>query len=69
VLAQARFDHVSILANNWIRNGRQGILLLDRRNGNVWFMGTQSEKGPGLVDPVYLGRVPFEKLDEIPPGR
>ena len=69
VQAEARFDHVNVLSTGWIRNGRPGILLMDRRNGNVWYMGTQTEKGPGLSEPQFVLRVPFEKLDQAPAGQ
>jgi len=69
VRAEARFDHVNVLSPSWIRNGRPGILLMDRRNGNVWHMGTQMEKGPGLSEPQFVLRVPFEKLDQAPAGQ
>ena len=70
VWAEARFDHVNVLATNWIRNGRTGVLLMDRRNGNVWHMITQqTDKGPSLGDPQFVVRVPFEKLDDVPAGQ
>ena len=69
VRAEARFDHVNVLSTGWIRNGRPGILLMDRRNGNVWYMGTQTEKGPTLGEPQFVLRVPFEKLDQVPAGQ
>ena len=69
VQAEARFDHVNVLSTGWMRNGRPGILLMDRRNGNVWYMGTQTEKGPGLSEPQFVLRVPFEKLDQAPGGQ
>ena len=69
VRAEARFDHVNVLSTGWIRNGRPGILLMDRRNGNVWYMGTQTEKGPALGEPQFILRVPFEKLDQAPAGQ
>jgi len=69
VRAQARFDHISILATNWLRNGRPGALLMDRRNGNLWYMPLQSDKGPGIGEPEFIARVPFEKLDQVPAGQ
>ncbi|MBI4889750.1 MAG: hypothetical protein HY821_03930 [Acidobacteria bacterium] len=67
--AESRFDYVQVLSTSWMRNGRPGILLMDRRNGNVWHMATQSDRGPGLGDPQFILRVPFEKLDQTPAGR
>jgi hypothetical protein len=66
VLAEARFDHVYVAASSYLRNGRPGLLLMDRRNGNVWYLPTASDKGPGIGDPEFLLRVPLEKLDETP---
>ncbi len=67
--AETRFEYVQVLSTNWMRNGRPGILLMDRRNGNVWYMATQTDRGPGLGDPQFIVRVPFEKLDQAPAGQ
>ena len=69
VWAEARFDHVTILATGFLRNGRPGALLLDRRNGNVWHLPMSSDRGPGLGEPQFIVRVPFEKLDQAPAGQ
>ena len=34
----AQFDYVTIVSTVFLYNGERGLLLLDRRNGNVWFM-------------------------------
>ena len=63
-LAQsARFDHVTIVSTGFLYKGGQGILVLDRRNGNVWFIPKANDS---FQDPVYLIHVPFEKLDQAP---
>ena len=59
----ARFDHVTVVSALFLHGGDRGLLLLDRRNGNVWFMPSRDEK---YLDPVFLVRVPFEKLDRQP---
>ena len=59
----ARFDHVMIVSTLFLYKGQQGLLLLDRRNGNVWFVPKVNEQ---FQDPVYLIRMQFEKLDQPP---
>jgi hypothetical protein len=59
----AKFDHVQIISAVFLYQGQQGLLLLDKRNGNIWF-SPRLEAGYG--DPVYLIRLPFEKLDQTP---
>jgi hypothetical protein len=59
----ARFDHVTILATTFLYKGRQESLLLDRRNGNVWFVPRQEDV---FKDPVFVTRMQFEKLDQAP---
>jgi hypothetical protein len=64
----ARFDHVQIVASAFLYNGNQGMLVLDKRNGNVWFLARmQDTKKTWFKDPTFLLRVPLEKLDEPPP--
>ena len=62
--SQAQFDHIDVVSAAFIYNGRPGLLLLDRRNGNVWYL---SNNQGVFGEPVYLTRVPFEKLDQGPP--
>ena len=59
----ARFDHVEIISPLFLYKGAQGLLVWDRRNGNVWFIPKQSDS---FKDPVFVTRVPFEKLDHVP---
>ena len=59
----ARFDHVTILATTFLYKGQQGLLLLDRRNGNVWFVPKQDD---AFKDPQFVIRMHFEKLDQAP---
>ena len=59
----ARYDHVTILATTFLFKGQQGLLLLDRRNGNVWFVPKQNDV---FKDPVFVIRMQFEKLDQPP---
>ena len=66
----ARFDHVSIVSTMFIWKGQSGLLLLDRRNGNVWFVQRSNDESRAnpFEDPVFLIRAPFEKLDHLPAG-
>lgn len=64
VLAQSsKFDHVFIVATTFLYKGAQGLLVMDRRNANVWFI---PKVGDQFQDPVFVIRVPFEKLDQAP---
>jgi hypothetical protein len=59
----ARFDHVFILSTMFLYKGQQGLLLLDRRNGNIWFVPKKDEI---FQDPIFVIRMQFEKLDQSP---
>jgi hypothetical protein len=64
VLAQsARFDHVQLIATTFLYKGQQGLLVLDRRNANVWFIPRTQDQ---FQAPVFVIRLPFEKLDQSP---
>ena len=56
----ARFDHVFILSATFLYKGGNGLLVMDKRNGNVWFIPRVND---GFQDPVFIIRLPFEKLD------
>ena len=62
----ARFDHVYIVSPTFLYKGAQGLLLLDKRNGNVWFIpkGNEASQTPFSGAATYIFRIPFEKLDE-----
>ncbi len=63
----ARFDHVLIVSTGFLYKGRPGLLLLDKRNGNVWFIQrSNDESAEPFQDPVFLIRMQFEKLDQAP---
>jgi hypothetical protein len=65
VLAQgARFDHVYVISPSIGYKGAQGVLVMDKRNGNVWFLPKKDDR---FLDPVFLSRVPFERLDQAAP--
>lgn len=68
VLAQtARFDHVEVISPVFLYKGLQGLLVLDRRNGNIWFIPKGNEHDTlRYLNPLFVSRVPFEKLDETP---
>jgi len=57
----ARFDHVMIVAATFLYKGQQGLLVLDKRNANVWFIPRVNDQ---FQDPIFVIRVPFEKLDQ-----
>ena len=64
VQAQAsRFDHVFIVSAVFLYKGQQGLLVMDKRNGNVWFIQRSGEQ---FADPVFVLRMPWEKLDQAP---
>lgn len=59
----ARFDHVQILSGMFLYKGAQGLLVMDKRNGNVWFIPKVND---AFQDPVFIVRMQFEKLDRAP---
>ena len=60
-----RFDYVYVVSPAYIYNGRQGVLLLDKRNGNVWFLARYTDNMKLVFgDPVLVAHIPLEKLDE-----
>jgi hypothetical protein len=59
----ARFDHVVIASTMFLYKGQQGMLVLDKRNANVWFFPRVNEE---FKDPIYLMRLPFDKIDQEP---
>ena len=64
VLAQpARFDHVMIASTSFLYKGFPGMLVMDKRNGNVWFYQRANES---FKDPVYVMRLELEKIDGEP---
>jgi hypothetical protein len=63
-LAQsARFDYVHIVSPQYIYKGLQGLLILDLRNANVWFIPRVDNQ---FKQPVFVVRVPFDQLDQAP---
>ena len=66
----SRFDHVQVVATSFVFGGNTGLVLLDKRNGNVWFLPRgQDMAKTWFKEPVFLIRVPFEKLDQPPPAQ
>ena len=63
----ARFDHVYVVSPMFLYKGQQGLLVMDKRNGNIWFFpkGNQTDILT-YADPVFVLRLPFEKLDQAP---
>ena len=64
----ARYDHITIVSPVFLYKGEQGLLVLDRRNANVWFIPKQNDTFAGALfkEPVFVTRLPFEKLDQAP---
>jgi hypothetical protein len=58
-----RFDYASVLSPAYVYRGNYGVLLLDNRNGNVWFFGKTNDFDVTFHDPVLITRLPLEKLD------
>ena len=61
-----RFDYVHIISPLFLYKGTQGLLLLDKRNGNVWFIARGDEVNITFRNPVFVVRIPLEKLDAPP---
>lgn len=62
VMAQAaRFDHVFIVSVAFLYKGHQGLLVLDRRNANVWFFPRVNDQ---YQSPILVEKLPFDKLDQ-----
>jgi hypothetical protein len=59
----ARFEHVQIISPLFLHKGNQGILVLDQRNANVWFIPKINEN---YHAPTFVTRLPFDKLDQAP---
>lgn len=62
----SRFDYVYVISPAYVYRGNQGVLLLDKRNGNVWFFPRTNNLDLAFRDPVLVSRLPLEKLDEMP---
>lgn len=60
---QARFEHVHIVSPMFLYKGNQGILVMDQRNANIWFIPKVNEQ---YQAPVFIVRLPFDKLDNAP---
>ena len=63
----SKFDHVYIVAPVFVYKGQQGLLLMDKRNGNVWFIGKGSDQmSLKYGEPVFVTQIPLDKLDQAP---
>jgi hypothetical protein len=63
-----RFDYVHVITTSFLYKGAQGVLVLDKRNGNIWFIGKgQDMEKAWFRDPVFIMKAPLEKLDQAPP--
>ena len=62
-----RFDHVMIVSAAFLYQGSQGVLVLDKRNGNVWFFGGSGDNmSLSFKDPQFVVRLPLDRLDQPP---
>ncbi len=61
-----RYDYLQIVSPVYLYQGNQGVLLLDKRNGNVWFIGKGNEMTISFKTPVFVARLPLDKMDEAP---
>ena len=58
---RARFDHVYITSSPFLNRGGEGVLVMDKRNGNVWFISRVNNASQVVFnDPVFVTRIPFE---------
>ena len=58
-----RFDYVHIVSPMFLYKGQQGLLVLDQRNANIWFIPKVDDQ---FKTPVFVIRAPFDKLDQAP---
>ena len=61
-----RFDYIYVVSPVYLYKGQQGVLLADMRNGNIWFVGKSKDFETKFEDPVFITRLPLEKLDATP---
>jgi len=61
-----RYDYLQIVSPVYLYQGNQGVLLLDKRNGNVWFIGKGNEMTITFKTPVFITRLPLDKMDDVP---
>jgi len=61
-----RFDHVLIVSQAFLYQGSQGVLVLDKRNGDIWFFPRGQDMNLSFKDPQFVVRLPLEKLDHPP---
>jgi hypothetical protein len=64
--ADGKYEHVAIVSPMFLYKGNQGVLLMGKRNGNLWFIGKGDDVDLSFKDPVLMARLPLEKLDETP---
>src|SRR3954453_7023332 len=60
------FDYVYVISPAYLYKGNQGVLALDKRNGNIWFFGKSNSLDVTYHDPVLITRLPLEKLNAAP---
>jgi hypothetical protein len=62
-----QFDYVQVIATSFLYKGAQGVLVLDKRNANLWFIPkAQDMQRAWFQDPIFIMKVPLDKLDHAP---
>ena len=64
-----QYDYVYVISPLFLYRGHQGMLMMDKRNGNVWFTASRGDGTGNNVaygDPVFVVRLPLEKMDAHP---
>jgi hypothetical protein len=59
----SRIDYVYVLSPDYVYRGANGVLLMDKRNGNIWFFANGSNTEMRFSDPVLVSRLRLEQLD------
>jgi hypothetical protein len=60
-----RLTYVDVISTAYVYRGTQGVVVMDKRNGNLWFFANSTSFDMPFSDPVLISRLPIEKLDRI----
>lgn len=61
-----RFDYVYVISPMFLYQGNQGVLLLDKRYGDVWLFARGNDMNISFREPLFVTRLPLGKLDQPP---
>jgi hypothetical protein len=62
-----KYDYIYVISPMFLYKGQQGLLLMDKRNGNVWFLARGADQMKlHYEDPVLVTQIPLAKLDHAP---